>query len=84
MAFLTTLSNLAGLLNRLLDRWTKHDKQQKQNQRQHRRKSVAQDPNAGFSELFGAAVNADDRLSNSTQTDDVRPDAAQAKLDENG
>lgn len=80
MGWLTTLSNFAELVKRLLARWDRYDQERKQLRREERRAAVSDDPSRAFADLFGQPDGVSERpVADLSHT--VRADAAKAPVE---
>lgn len=75
------LSRLAGVINRLIDVWNKHNNVIKRKNRDARREGVKSDPGGAFSDLFGPSEQLSDDANSDSKIRTVRSDASNSIVD---
>lgn len=81
MKLLTTLTAIANLFNRLLDKHDEYDRERKRLRREERRASVADDPSKAMADLFGESDGV--RKPTAEQGGTMRSDSAATPVDKN-
>lgn len=83
MKLLTTLTAIANLFNRLLDKHDEYNRERKRLRREERRASVADDPSKAMADLFGESESDGVRKPTAEQGGTVRSDSAATPVDKN-
>lgn len=83
MKLLTTLTAIANLFNRLLDKFDEYDRERKRLRREERRASVADNPDKAFADLFGQSEPDGVRKPTAEQGGTMRSDSSKAPVDKN-